>query len=78
MLFTQDVLKHNLDVQSLSRPSDRFRKVKELWTQLDGADFERYQRLAEEDKLRVTQLYELQAEEQLQDEEEEDEDMEEG
>lgn len=61
MLFTQDLLKNNDEVKSLRRPSDRFKLVKQMWTQLGEKEIEQFRQMAEEDKKRL--LAEIEGEE---------------
>ena len=54
MLFTQDLMKNDNGIKSIEKPRDRFKAIKERWNVLDPIENARYQKMAEEEKLRVS------------------------
>ncbi len=76
MLFTQDLMKNDDKIKSIEKPRDRFKAIKERWNVLDPIENARYQKMAEEEKLKVSReimAYEtLEEKEGLQDREDED------
>ncbi len=54
MLFTQDQIKNNKEIKAIQRPSERFKRLKEIWKELGKSkDMDRYRQMAEEDRQRV-------------------------